>query len=261
MRVFSYGGGVQSTAVLVLAAQGKLHYDSFLFANVGDDSENPGTIEYIRDVAVPYAKQNGVVLEEVRRTYLDGTPYASILQHVMTTSSIRIPVYMEGGAPGRRGCTNDWKRNVIAKWLKQRGATKENPATMGLGISIDEYQRMRTDSGIAWELLEYPLIDLRMNRLDCRNVITRAGLDVPPKSSCWFCPYHRTGEWKAMRRDQPELYEKSVQLEKFINDKRTAAGKDRVYLSTKLIPLDQIEDAPQMSMFEEDACESGYCMV
>ena len=42
MRTFSFGGGVQSTAVLVLQAQNKLPepYDVFLFANVGDDSEH-----------------------------------------------------------------------------------------------------------------------------------------------------------------------------------------------------------------------------
>jgi hypothetical protein len=44
LRFFSYGGGVQSTAALVLAAQGKIDYPVFLFANVGDDSEHPGPV-------------------------------------------------------------------------------------------------------------------------------------------------------------------------------------------------------------------------
>jgi hypothetical protein len=39
-RVVSYGGGVQSNALLVLAAQGRIDYRTFLFANVGDDSEH-----------------------------------------------------------------------------------------------------------------------------------------------------------------------------------------------------------------------------
>ena len=44
MRVISYGGGVQSTALVVLAAQGKIgHVDAALFANVGDDSEHPAS--------------------------------------------------------------------------------------------------------------------------------------------------------------------------------------------------------------------------
>jgi hypothetical protein len=39
LRVISYGGGVQSTALLVLAAQGRIDFGVFLFANVGDDSD------------------------------------------------------------------------------------------------------------------------------------------------------------------------------------------------------------------------------
>jgi hypothetical protein len=37
MMGISYGGGVQSTALLVLAAQRKIPYRSFIFANTGDE--------------------------------------------------------------------------------------------------------------------------------------------------------------------------------------------------------------------------------
>ena len=52
LRSFSFGGGVQSTAALVLQAQNKLpkSYDAFLFSNVGDDSEHPETIEYFNKI-------------------------------------------------------------------------------------------------------------------------------------------------------------------------------------------------------------------
>lgn len=48
VNVFSFGGGVQSTAVLVLQATGRLprDYDHFVFANVGNDSEHPDVINY-----------------------------------------------------------------------------------------------------------------------------------------------------------------------------------------------------------------------
>ena len=44
IRAISFGGGVQSTALLVLASQGKIDFRTFLFANVGDDSEHPATL-------------------------------------------------------------------------------------------------------------------------------------------------------------------------------------------------------------------------
>ncbi len=55
IKVTSYGGGVQSTALLVLAAQGRIDFKTFLFCNVGDDSENPETLEYVRQIAIPFA--------------------------------------------------------------------------------------------------------------------------------------------------------------------------------------------------------------
>jgi hypothetical protein len=42
--VFSYGGGVQSTAGLVLAAAGRINFPNFVFANVGEDAEHPATL-------------------------------------------------------------------------------------------------------------------------------------------------------------------------------------------------------------------------
>ena len=60
LKVFSYGGGVQSTAALVLAAQGRIDYQTFLFCNVGADSENPETLEYVEQVARPFAARHGL---------------------------------------------------------------------------------------------------------------------------------------------------------------------------------------------------------
>ena len=44
LRAVSYGGGVQSTALLVLAAERKIDFPLFVFANVGDRAENPDPI-------------------------------------------------------------------------------------------------------------------------------------------------------------------------------------------------------------------------
>ena len=63
--VFSCGGGVQSTACLVLAAQGHIPYKKFIFSNVGNKAESPATIKYINTVLKPYAERNGVEWIEV----------------------------------------------------------------------------------------------------------------------------------------------------------------------------------------------------
>lgn len=59
LRSYNYGGGVQSTALLVLVAAGRLPGGVFLFANTGDDSEDPRTLEYVRTVAGPSPRGTG----------------------------------------------------------------------------------------------------------------------------------------------------------------------------------------------------------
>lgn len=267
MRVFSFGGGVQSTAALVLAAQGDLACDAFLFANVGDDSESPATLRYVHEVAMPYAAAHGIALHELRRVRRDGT--TETLYGRLTrpgSKSIGIPVRLaSSGAPANRSCTADFKIRVIAKWCRSHGATPSKPAITMLGISLDEWQRMRTDSGISYTRLAYPLIDRRLYRQDCRNLIAGAGLPIPPKSSCWFCPYHRLTTWRDMRDHEPDLFAKAVDLEAMLMARLRAISKrpnDACYLTDKLKPLAKaIGDGVQPSLFEDDSCESGYCMT
>ena len=258
-HLFSFGGGVQSTAALVLAATGRIDYRSFVFANVGDDSENPGTLAYVRDVAIPYAESSGLELTTLQRKRRDGTIETLLERVERSKRSIPIPVRMSNGAPGNRQCTFDFKIRPIAQELKRRGATKDNPWTVGLGISVDEIHRARTNSGIAWELLAYPLLDLKLNRHDCLALIRDAGLPQPPKSSCWFCPFHDTRTWQEMRANQPGLFEKSAALEESINEKRGRLGRDRVFFSGRCKPLrEAIKETGQIEM---EGCDSGYCFT
>lgn len=263
MYVASYGGGVQSTAMMVLAAQGKIPHRTMLFCNVGKDSENPLTLEYIEKVAKPYMAEHGLEFHELDRVKRDGTTETLYERLHRAKRSIDIPVYMDNGAPGNRNCTKDFKITVIERWLKANGATKDNPAHVALGISLDEYHRMK-DSRVDVQISEWPLIDLRMNRQDCMNLITEAGLPIPPKSSCWFCPFSKKSKWKNMARTEPELFSKAVKLEMMLNERRAELGKDKVWISPALRPLDEaFSDDGQMSMFDDDdaTCDiGGYCM-
>lgn len=260
IRAISYGGGVQSTALLVLAAQREIDFPLAIFANTGDDSEHPDSLQYVREVATPYAQQHGIELVQIRRTFRDGRTGDIYRDLHAAKRSIDIPVRMANGAPGNRNCTVEYKIKPVAKELKRRGATADDPAVLALGISLDEYQRMRSDSGIPHETFAYPLIDRRMDRAACVVLIERAGVPVPPKSSCWFCPYKTTKQWRSLQREQPDLFGKAVALETMLNERRAELGKDRVYMSGRLLPLNEaiIEDG-QLDMFTPSCDIGGYC--
>ena len=245
----------------MLAAEGRINFPLFLFANVGNDSENPATLDYLTQIAEPYAYRKGIELVEVQKVRRNGEPDTIRAWLDRTEKSIGIPMRMANGAPGNRDCTQTFKIKVIDRELKRRGATADAPATIGMGISVDERLRMRTDSGAPFKRLSYPLIDLGLSRADCMNVISRAGLPIPPKSSCYFCPFKRTGDWQKMCRDEPHLFALSVALEDQMNERRAALGRDAVYLSSKAIPLREVVGShDQMDLFEGASRDiAGYC--
>ncbi|HJQ00116.1 MAG TPA: hypothetical protein VJ851_00820 [Jatrophihabitans sp.] len=303
----SYGGGVQSTALLVLAAQERIDFRTFVMANVGDDSEHPATLRYVREVAMPYADEHGIALHLIDRVKRDGT--VETLWGRLNregSRSLPIPVRMSNGAPGQRSCTADFKIRVTGKWAKQHGATATNPAVVGIGISADEIHRANNRRIEPHERIVYPLIGfgedtgLRMTRQDCANLIRRepmpahiadrlrqldergeldflppgelerlrreafAYLPVPPKSSCFFCPFHRPETWDEMARTEPELFERAAQLEDTLNERRDALGKDPVYLTRFGKPLRLVANADQGLLDfgdELDNCDSGWCMT
>jgi hypothetical protein len=266
LTTISYGGGVQSTAMLVLAAQGRLGYDidAALFANVGDDSEHPATTAYVRDVATPWAAERGLPVHTLDRVKRDGT-VETLMGRLMKegSRSLPIPIRMSNGAPGNRSCTADFKIKVVGKWLKANGASKDNPATVCIGISTDEIQRVSNKRAMPYERPVYPLIELGLDRTACQRVISDAGLQVPGKSSCFFCPFHRPQMWAEMRRDEPELFFKAADLEATLNRRRDELGKDHVWLTRFNRPLaEAIGEAQDMlPIFAPDVetCDEGYC--
>jgi hypothetical protein len=268
LRVFSYGGGVQSTAALVLAATGRINFPVFLFANVGDDSEDPATLDYLEQYAKPYAALHGIQLHELRRIRRDGT--TETLYGRLTrpgSRSLPIPVRMSNGAPGTRSCTADFKIKVIGRWVKAHGATEDNPATVGVGISLDEIERVNNRRAMPYERPVYPLLDLRppLRRQDCERVIRAAGLPVPPKSACWFCPFRRPLTWAETRRDRPQIFDQACALEDLLNQRRRDLGKDPVYLTRFNRPLrTAIATAQDMipGLFDADPlCDNGACFT
>lgn len=260
LRVFSHGGGKQSTACLVLAAQGRIDYQTFLFANVGEDSEDPRTIAYFHEFALPFAAEHGLDLIELRRTMRDGSTRTLMEEIDQFPRTVPIPVRLKGGGFGTRRCTERFKIAVVGKWTKAHGATVDQPAAVAIGFSIDEADRFSTRRPIAWETRHYPLFDLRLSKSDCVRIITDAGLPVPSKSSCWFCPFKGVEDWRRQAREDPELFVQSVALEEKMAVRHERLRGDRAYFSPLMRPLSEVLD--QGALFDEQVtCDAGSCFT
>lgn len=269
-RFISYGGG-GSTALIVLATQGKIgHVDAALMSNVGDDSEHPQTMSYVRQVITPWAAERGLTVHELHRTIKKTGQRQTLWQRMMDYEGemLRepIPVYGYSGAPMSRSCTADHKIKVLGEYIKSNCLKTDLPAEVLIGISLDEIERANRGKDEKWERRQYPLLDLGMNRIDCANLIESVGLPVPPKSSCFFCPFHSLLTWSELRRDQPVLFRKAVELENKLNERRDHRDKPRVYLTRKGVPLSEAVSEAGEQLFPDGAfndgrCDEGYCWV
>lgn len=278
IHAFSFGGGVQSTAALVLAAQGRLpvdddgdcRWDHFIFSNVGDRAEHPATLQYVDEVAIPFAREHGIDLRVVRKKRRDGSDDDLMDRIKRGKRSLPFPVRMSNGAPGQRSCTAEFKIRVIERELKRLGATPADPAIVGIGISMDEIQRAKgwgtVDPRTPSQIREYPLLRLGLRRQDALKVIADAGLPQPPRSACWFCPFHSLDEWRRLKRDEPGLFDEAVKLEAMLNERRDELGKDHVWLTRFGRPLDDVV-ADQLVLAVDDPgsadapCDSGHCFT
>jgi hypothetical protein len=59
----------------------------------------------------------------------------------------------------------------------------------------------------------YPLMEWGMDRAACERSIRAAGLPVPVKSACWFCPASKKHEILWLGRHHPQLLERALAIE------------------------------------------------
>jgi len=160
--------------------------------------------------------------------------------------------------------TADFKVRIIGRELRRRGATKEQPATVALGISVDEIERAKpgVDPLAPFQQRVYPLLDLGLRRSDCHQIIADAGLPIPERSACWFCPLHGKEEWRRLKRHHPVHFARACWLEALLNNRRRELGRDPVWLTRQARPLaETLDDQLSFDDLDGDGCDSGWCFT
>lgn len=171
MRVLSFGGGVNSVAVLVRALATRDLPDLVIFADTGDEEAHTWAVVRHAEIV---CREAGVEFVTVRRK-----GPGLVLWH-LANKVLPLP------HRGFRACTQKFKVAPIRKELRRRGVKQ---ATMLLGIATDEAHRQKP-SNVKWITHEFPLIDAGMSRKECHAAI-KALWDGPPvkKSGCAGCPF------------------------------------------------------------------------
>jgi hypothetical protein len=208
----AYGVGVNSTAMLIGLQRESLRPDRILFADTG--GENPETYAYLPVIQGWLAKVEFPPVIVVRRA----GPYASLEDDCLAHDTLPSLAF------GLKSCSLKWKRDPQNAYCKREWP--EAARAWGRGERVAKligYDAGPADLRRVKEITEpaeiarfehvYPLIEWGWDRDRCQEEIARAGLPVPPKSACFFCPASKWAEVRRLARDHPELVDRAVTLE------------------------------------------------
>lgn len=251
MKVISLGWGVQSFTLAAMSALGELEpVDAAIHADTGHES----ILTYqFAERWTPWLEARGVRVVTVKPKRSD--PIDNGYGHE------DVPYYTLDGkgkrGQGKRQCTLQWKIKPQRRWLQAN--RNRQPVEQWLGISLDEYQRMK-DSDVKYITHRWPLIERRMIRADCMKWLVAHGLEVPPKSACTFCPFHSTAEWRRIMAT-PEDWQEAIDVDRAI---RKAYPPYDLFVHPSRCPLEEVDlrtetEKGQLSLWDAEC--SGVCGV
>lgn len=251
-NTISLGGGVQSSAMALMAAKGEIT-PMPQFAIFADTQAEPKEV-YIwldwleKQLPFPVHRVTAGSLADMemqlRVSKKSGRTY----------KKSEIPAFGKNpdgskGIMGRK-CTRDFKIQPIKVKTRElcgvKRGQKQVTVTQWIGISYDEMSRA-TASREKWSQTRFPLLEMQIDRDGCLKWMRDNGYPEPPRSACLFCPFHSDHEWQRIKDGDRGEWEYVQQFER---DLQSAAAKCQVirsvpFLHPSLRPIGEVEFKPQ----------------
>jgi len=215
--IVSYGGGTNSTAMLIAMVLKGIKPDLILFADTG--GELPETYDWVNTFSDWLIAEGFPVIEWVKYTQVEGSrrtfTYSTLEEECLIKKALPSKAY------GFATCSMKYKVGPQQKYLKQWCLSQEIKAIprQFVGIHTGEMSRLLDKTGKIRQMeqegirQEYPLIEWGLNQENCNALIKSVGFPVPSKSSCFFCPNRKISEIVELKEKHPELYQRAVEME------------------------------------------------
>jgi hypothetical protein len=245
--VLSYGGGVQTRAIVELILRGEY--------------KRPDLICFGDTQGEPDAVYGAVQDDEVACTNA-GIPFVIASKGELAAwranGSIHTPLYTSDGGQLFRTCTDRFKIDAVEAECRARGwGYKKENVEMWLGFSMDEVHRVGSGAGLpSWVSRAFPLLDLGLRRSDCERILRESGKPIV-KSACVYCPWKSRFAWSEMRTNDPVSWSKAVVYDESIRNSRPGL---LAYVHQDRHPLPEVP-LLQPGLFDiaDDRCETGLC--
>ncbi|OFC94624.1 hypothetical protein BTGOE4_10140 [Bacillus thuringiensis] len=265
VHVLSYGGGTQSTALLLLALEGKINGiipDYIIFSDTGWEPKH--VYEWVQKVN-EYIKEKydreiiftngGNIREDAINGVKNEKRFASMPFFTTNAENEKVVI--------RRQCTLEYKIQPVNRKIRELLGYKprqwvKEVVHIWKGISLDEIQRVKPIQS-RWLTAEHPLVDvLWKDRSYCIKYVEDLGLGTPPQSSCIGCPFHNNELWLDIKKNDPEGWKEAVEFDEAIRNIPKMRNQTFVHKScTPLAEVDLNENQITLDDFINE-CE-GMC--
>lgn len=223
--IVSFGGGVNSTALLIGLHIRKEPPFAILFSDTG--GEKPGTYAHIE------AMQHWLQKHEF-------PPITVVKQKLTLEDDCLNRETLPGKAFGFGSCSDRFKIQPQKTWLRDN---KVENAMWLVGIHAGERHRAERTLNQRSDV-RFPLIEWDWGQDECEAAIKNAGLCVPVKSACFFCPAMKKREVLQLAKDHPELFERAVEMERAAKEAgtlQTVKGLGRHWSWESLVKADEAQ--------------------
>lgn len=211
----AYGMGVDSTAMLVGFAARDMRPDLILFADTG--AEKDATYAYL-PIIQAWLASAGFPPVTVVRYVPTRAPYTSLEGECLANQTLPSLAF------GMKSCSLKWKLDPQNRYkltwepaLEAWARGEKVVTAVGLDNGKADTRRACKYWGTAVEDTRYetwhPLREWGWDRERCEAEIAGAGLPIPPKSSCYFCPAMHEEEIVQLAQTEPAKFEKAIAIE------------------------------------------------
>lgn len=199
----AYGGGTNSTALIIKWLADGNPLDVILFADTG--GEKPHTYDYVKYFSGWLKEKYG---KEIITVKSNGK---SLYQDCIDRNALPSLAY------GFKTCSQRWKLAPQDQYFNNLPTAKEvwksgGKITKLVGFDAGEDHRIKEYIDKKYTVI-YPLVDDDIDRDGCIKIIVDAGLKLPGKSACYFCPSSRPSEILEMGETYPDLLSLAVEME------------------------------------------------
>jgi hypothetical protein len=201
--VVAYGGGTNSTAMLVHLRRNNIVPGLILFADTG--GERPQTYRAIETTSQWCADNGFPPIRTVRYATMKGAE-VTLEEDCLRRKALPSLAY------GWKTCSDRWKQRpqqkAIRAFMREHGF---KTVTQMIGFDADEERRMKTNL-LRFITNQYPLIEAGLYRDDCVQLCAEAGLPHV-KSACFFCPSSKKHEILDLKLHNPDLLQRALDME------------------------------------------------